>query len=95
LAEDQDFQDEEEDAMTQELGKCPLCGGEKEPGTTTFTVDLKFGVVVVRDVPALVCSQCGEAWIEDPVAAKLEDIVADARRRQAVVEVTKWEEVAA
>jgi YgiT-type zinc finger domain-containing protein len=81
--------------MTQELGKCPLCGGEKEPGTTTFTVDLKFGVVVVRDVPALVCSQCGEAWIEDPVAAKLEDIVADARRRQAVVEVTKWEQVAA
>jgi YgiT-type zinc finger domain-containing protein len=81
--------------MTQELGKCPLCGGEKEPGTTTFTVDLKFWVVVVRDVPALVCSQCGEAWIEDPVAAKLEDIVADARRRQAVVEVTKWEQVAA
>ena len=81
--------------MTQELGQCPLCGGEKEPGTTTFTVDLKFGVVVVRDVPALVCSQCGEAWIEDPVAAKLEDIVADARRRQAVVEVTKWEQVAA
>jgi len=81
--------------MNHELGRCPLCGGEKEPGTTTFTVDLSFGVLVVRDVPALVCSQCGEAWIEDEVAAKLEALVADARRRQSVVEVTRWEQVAA
>ena len=81
--------------MNHDLGRCPLCGGEKEPGTTTFTVDLNFGVLVVRDVPALACSQCGEAWIEDEVAAKLEALVADARRRQSVVEVTRWEQVAA
>jgi len=37
--------------------KCPLCGGAKKEGKTTFTVDLGFGVVVVRDVPATVCSQ--------------------------------------
>ena len=35
-------------------------------GKTTFTVDLGFGVVVVRDVPATVCSQCGADWIEMP-----------------------------
>lgn len=69
---------------------CPLCGAEKVPGTTTFSVDLTFGVVVVRDVPALVCSQCGAAWFEDPVAARLEHIVDDARQRQAVVEVMRW-----
>lgn len=88
-------ENEEEQAMTTAAGKCPLCGGEKEPGTTTFTVDLRFGVVVVRDVPALVCSQCGEAWIEDHVARKLGTVVDDARRRQAVVDVTRWEQVAA
>jgi YgiT-type zinc finger domain-containing protein len=81
--------------MTTTTGACPLCGGEKEAGTTTFTVDLGFGVVVVRDVPALVCSQCGEAWIEDDAAQKLEGVVDDARRRQAVVEVTRWKQVAA
>ncbi len=31
---------------------CPICGGSKVKGTTTFTVDLGFGVVVVRNVPA-------------------------------------------
>ncbi|MGC8784352.1 MAG: type II toxin-antitoxin system MqsA family antitoxin [Armatimonadota bacterium] len=80
--------------MNNPLGRCPLCGGEKQPGTTTFAVDLQFGVVVVRNVPALVCTQCGDAWIDDPVAARLEDIVADARRRHTVVEVTQWQQVA-
>ena len=81
--------------MTNSHGRCPLCGGQKVPGTTTFAVDLKFGVVVVREVPALVCEKCGDAWIEDPVAKKLESIVADARSKQAVVEVTQWRQVAA
>ncbi len=68
--------------------QCPLCGGKKMPGKTTFTVDLVFGVVVVRDVPATVCSQCGADWIDDEIAAKLEDIVNDARQKHHIVEVT-------
>lgn len=80
--------------MSENVGRCPLCGGEKQPGTTTFAVDLKFGVVVVREVPAFVCTQCGDAWIDDPVAVKLESIVAEAHRKQALVEVTQWQQVA-
>jgi len=68
--------------------RCPICGGTKKEGKTTFTVDLGFGVVVVRDVPATVCSQCGADWIEDTIAAKLEKIVNDARKRHRLVEVT-------
>lgn len=68
--------------------KCPLCGGTKKLGKTTFAVDLRFGVVVVRDVPATVCSLCGADWIDDTVAAKLEEIVNDARRKHHTVEIT-------
>ncbi|MBI4691071.1 MAG: type II toxin-antitoxin system MqsA family antitoxin [Nitrospirae bacterium] len=57
-------------------------------GKTTFAVDLGFGVLVVRDVPATVCSQCRADWIKDNIASKLEDIVNDARRRHHIVEVT-------
>jgi hypothetical protein len=41
-------------------------------------------LVVVRNVPATVCRQCGEAWILDSVATDLEGIVsqADAKRSQ-------------
>ena len=69
-------------------GKCPLCGGSKRVGTTTFTVELGFGIVVVRDVPATVCAQCGADWIEDSVAAQLENIVDDARKKHHMVEIT-------
>lgn len=77
--------------MTETFGCCPLCGGDKQAGTTTFAVDLRFGVVIVRKVPALVCDQCGEAWIEDPVAKRLEQRVSEARAKRSVVEVTDWE----
>jgi YgiT-type zinc finger domain-containing protein len=68
--------------------RCPLCGGSKKPGRTTFTVDLGFGVVVVREVPASVCSQCRADWIDDSIASKLEEIVNDARQKHHFVEVT-------
>jgi YgiT-type zinc finger domain-containing protein len=66
----------------------PCAVGGKKPGKTTFTVDLGFGAVVVREVPATVCSQCGADWIDDSIAAKLEEIVNDARKKHHTVEVT-------
>lgn len=60
----------------------------KKSGKTTFTVDLGFGVVVVREVPATVCSQCGADWIDDAISEKLEKIVDDARQKHNQVEVT-------
>jgi YgiT-type zinc finger domain-containing protein len=76
--------------MNQKPDRCPLCGGEKTDGTSTFTVELGFGVVVVRDVPATVCAQCGADWIEDAVSERLESIVADARAKHHTVEVTSY-----
>ncbi len=67
--------------------KCPLCGGKIERGTTTFTVDLKTGVVVVRNVPALVCLQCGEDWIENSTSIQLEDIAARAKMQNTQLEM--------
>lgn len=67
--------------------QCPLCGGTKKAGTTTFTSDFEFGVVVVRQVPATVCAQCGTDWIADKVAERLEAIVEDAKKRRLQVEV--------
>ena len=66
---------------------CPLCGGSKKSGKTTFSADLGNGVVVVRNVPASVCDQCGEAWIGAETAKKLEEATRDARNKGAQVEV--------
>ena len=74
---------------------CPLCGGEKRNGSTTFTVDLDFGVVVVRQVPALVCEQCGAEWIDDEVSEVLERLVADAKEKHAMIEAATYKDLKA
>jgi YgiT-type zinc finger domain-containing protein len=71
----------------KDANSCPLCGGGKKPGTTTFTADLGFGVVVIRNVPAMVCSQCGADWISDEMAKRIEAVVDEARKKQLQVEV--------
>ena len=68
-------------------GLCPVCGGRKTDGKTTYSVDLGFGVVVVRNVPATVCSQCGEEWIGAEIASELERLVEEARQSRREVEV--------
>lgn len=73
--------------MNEPNDQCPMCGGQKKPGTTTFTADLGSGVVVVRQVRATVCSQCGEEWIDEATAGQLEEIVNEARARRLQVEV--------
>ena len=74
---------------------CRFCKGSIVNGVSTFTVDLGFGVVVVRDVPATVCSQCGEEWLSDSTAVKLETIVETARQKHVTVEVARWSEAVA
>jgi YgiT-type zinc finger domain-containing protein len=76
--------------MSASNDQCPLCGGKKTAGTTTFTADLGSGVVVVRRVRATLCSQCGEEWLDNEAALELERIVADARARRHEVEVTAF-----
>jgi len=77
------------------MNKCPLCQGSIVEGSATFTVDLGEGIVVVRDIPAQVCSQCGEEWLDDTTTMKLEDIVESARQKHVTVEVARWSEAVA
>ena len=69
------------------MSRCAICGGEAKGGTTTVSVDTGFGVVVVRNVPAEICTACGEDWLTDQSAALVEKIVNRARRGKAQIEV--------
>ncbi|MCI0453992.1 MAG: type II toxin-antitoxin system MqsA family antitoxin [Candidatus Dadabacteria bacterium] len=76
------------------MGHCPLCGGNKEKGFTVFTVELGGGLLIVKGVPANICSQCGEKWITSDVAEKLEKIADDARKKKPELEIVSFEEAA-
>ena len=59
---------------------CPICGQDNlKAGTTTFAADAG-AAVVVRNVPADVCDVCGEAFIDDTIAERLEGLVMEAKQ---------------
>ena len=75
--------------------KCVVCkNGETQPGRTTETYELGTAVVVVRDIPAEVCGQCGEAYTDAATTRRLEAIVERARKAGGVV-IQQYEQAAA
>ena len=66
--------------------KCIVChNGETRPGTTTVTFHREGQTVVVNEVPAEVCENCGEAYVAEEVTAQVLEIAADARKARAQV----------
>lgn len=59
---------------------CFYCKGEMREGTTVFTVQLETCLVVVKNVPCLECSQCGEPEISDETMRVLERIIDTCRK---------------
>ena len=55
--------------------RCGICKVEMEERAVTYTEDLEQGVVVIRHVPAEVCTECGNTWYNGTVAAQLEKMV--------------------
>jgi YgiT-type zinc finger domain-containing protein len=62
--------------------KCDICGnGELMEGTTTMMLQKDETIIVFRDVPAFVCDQCGEAYTDSSVTARLHQIVREEAAR--------------
>lgn len=55
---------------------CFFCKGKMAESTTIHTVELDNCIVVIKNVPCMKCSQCGEVVINGEVAARIEEIVA-------------------
>ena len=55
---------------------CPLCKGNMEKGAVNLPYRLSGKkLVVMVDVPALVCEQCGDEYIEIDVVRKVEKVL--------------------
>lgn len=54
---------------------CFFCKGDMESGFTTYTAELDNRVVVIRNVPCMKCTQCGEMTINGTTMKKLETII--------------------
>lgn len=71
--------------------RCLVCrNGETRPGRTTVTFHEQGRTVVVTDVPAGVCDNCGESYVAEDVTAQLLQIAVQARTMHAQVLVREF-----
>lgn len=69
--------------------RCLYCKGSLEDRQTNFIVDLGECIMIIKNVPSQVCSQCGEVSYSNEVAKKLEAVVE--RMRSMVRDVAVFE----
>ncbi len=70
---------------------CVLCkNGVTRPGKVTVTLERGKTVVVVRDVPADVCENCGEYYLDSSVAGEVYQRAEGAVARNAEVEILRY-----
>jgi YgiT-type zinc finger domain-containing protein len=71
--------------------KCVVCKqAETRPGTTTVTLERDAMTLVVKGVPARVCPNCGEEYVEEDVAARLLELVESAARAGVQVDIRQY-----
>lgn len=52
--------------------KCVICKqGETNEGTATVTLEIGKTTLVVKQVPAKVCQNCGEEYVNEKVTSEL------------------------
>jgi len=66
---------------------CDRCRGKLLPGKTSLEIRRGENLIILRDVPADVCQQCGEAYLSARVSEKL-DAFLDEPPRQPLRYVT-------
>lgn len=70
---------------------CSLCkSGEMKDGTATLTLERGGAVVVIRDVPALVCDQCGDKVYTEQITGEVLRLANEAVRRGIQVEIISF-----
>lgn len=54
---------------------CFMCKEELIEKKVNYMVDLESTIIIIKGVPARVCTQCGEKYFEDETAENIENIV--------------------
>ncbi|MBI2886553.1 MAG: type II toxin-antitoxin system MqsA family antitoxin [Chloroflexi bacterium] len=71
--------------------KCVICKqGETRPGSATVTLERKGTTVVVKSVPAQVCENCGEQYLDESIVRALLQNAEDAAGDGVQVEVRTY-----
>ena len=71
--------------------KCVVCRhGETVDGVATVTIERNALTFVVKKVPARVCNNCGEEYVDEGIATELFNAAADVAKSVAELDVSHY-----
>ena len=71
--------------------KCVICRqGQTSNGLTTVTLDRGHTTVVIKDVPAQICENCGEYYLNEQVTEKIHNLAEQAFQHGVEIEVLSY-----
>ena len=70
-----------------------MCKGDITQTKHTYIQEVEDCIIIIKNVPARVCSQCGEVYYSDDIAEKLEEIVNRLQSMVKDVAVFEYEKV--
>lgn len=76
------------------MTNCTFCKGDLHAALTTFTIDLDTCIVIIRNVPSQVCTQCGEPYYSTEVMRQLYKIAESVRNSMTEVAIVNYHSAA-
>ena len=71
--------------------KCVLCRHDKtRPGTVTVTLQRDSAVIIIKDVPADVCENCGEYYLSESITRAVLRTAEESVRKGVEVEIVRF-----
>jgi YgiT-type zinc finger domain-containing protein len=59
------------------LDRCSFCKGNLHEGKTEFVAKVGDEVISIKDVPAYICENCGEAYFTPEISRKVDEVMRD------------------
>ncbi|MDM8522280.1 type II toxin-antitoxin system MqsA family antitoxin [Desulfococcaceae bacterium HSG8] len=62
--------------------RCDLCGGILSAGKTSLEIRRNGDIIILNDIPADLCEQCGESYISAEISEKLDHFLEEYRQHR-------------
>ncbi len=71
--------------------KCVICkDGETQKGLTSVTLEREGMLLVIKQVPAQICSNCGEAYVDETATETVLGVAEKAFNEGVQIEICKY-----
>ena len=71
---------------------CFMCKGNLENKKVNYVVDLEDAIIIIKEVPAKVCTQCGEKYFDEETSKNIEKIVNQLKQVTKKLTIVKYKD---